>query len=78
MQLKNIKQWVIKPELEGFLFFAQRIDELLFQYSLDTYKPSCLNSPFLAREAIAVAEDVENEFKKHTGIKNRYNFIIFI
>lgn len=70
MQLKDISKWDIKPELEGFLFFVQRMDELLFQYTLDSYKPSCLNSTFLVKEAVEVAFEVEKELIDISSLKS--------
>ena len=60
MIFKNIGRWVITPEIEGLLFFAQRMDELLFDYTFDTYKPSALNAPFLAMEAVSLISDIES------------------
>lgn len=59
MRFKNLSRWVLTQEIEGLLFFAQRIDEMLFDYTLDTYKPSALNAPFLAREAVGLIADIE-------------------
>jgi len=41
------------------LFFAQRLDELLFDYTLDTYKASALNAPYLCLEALDLIADIE-------------------
>ncbi|MGZ5199714.1 MAG: hypothetical protein ACXWC4_08065 [Telluria sp.] len=40
-------------------FFAQRLDEMLFDYSLDSYKAPALNAPYLTREALALITDIE-------------------
>ncbi|MCG7198698.1 hypothetical protein MD273_03060 [Marinobacter pelagius] len=69
MKLKNLSKWNLDNKLEPLLFFAQRMDELLFQYSLDSYKPPCLNSPFLVREALTVVEEVENGVLDESAIK---------
>lgn len=42
------------------LYFAQLIDELLFDFSLDTYKPSAMNSSLLCVEALEVFKEVED------------------
>lgn len=70
MQLKDVSGWDSCSELEGYLFFAQRMDELLFQYSLDSYKPSCLNSVFLVKEALEVALEVEKELIDISSLKS--------
>lgn len=59
MIFRNISKWLITPETEGLLFFAQRISELLFDYTLDTYKPSALNAPYLAQEAVSLTNEIE-------------------
>ncbi len=59
MQITPIKNWTYTKELEGLLFFAQRLDELLFDYTLDTYKPKTLNTPSLCVEVISVISQVK-------------------
>lgn len=61
MKLKLTKQWHQKKELANLFFFAQRLDELFFDYTLDTYKPPALNSIFLCREAIKLISDIEDD-----------------
>ncbi|WP_180126965.1 hypothetical protein [Rhodoferax sp. BLA1] len=60
MIFKNISRWIVTPEIEGLLFFAQRMNELLFDYTFDTFKPSALNAPFLAKEAVSLISDIES------------------
>ena len=59
MKFKNISQWQLSDEIEGLLFFAQRFSELLFDYTLDSYKPSALNAPYLAQEAVSLTNEIE-------------------
>lgn len=61
MRLKNLSRWKLHSSLDGLLFFAQRMDELLFDYSLDTYKPSALNAPSLCMEALNLILGIESE-----------------
>lgn len=61
MKLKNNKKWHQEKEFENLFFFAQRFDELFFDYTLDTYKPAALNSAFLCREAINLIDDIEDD-----------------
>jgi hypothetical protein len=61
VKLKNTKDWHQEPKLEKLLFLAQRLDELYFDYTLDTYKPPALNSVHLCREAIELIEDIEDD-----------------
>lgn len=61
MIFRGLHKWKNEDgALDGLIFFAQRLNELLFDYSLDTYKPSALNAPFLCIEAINLISDIEN------------------
>ncbi|OCH05002.1 hypothetical protein [Aliivibrio fischeri] len=61
MKLKLYREWHQKSEFSSLFFFAQRLDEIFFDYTLDTYKPPALNSIFLCREAIKLISDIEDE-----------------
>lgn len=52
MRKNNLSKWSITPDIDGMLYFAQRIDEMLFDYSLDTYKGRLFNSFMLCAEAL--------------------------
>jgi len=60
MQKDNISHWSSTVDLKGLLFFAQRLKECLFDYTLDTFKPRVLNTSILCHEALNVYRDVEN------------------
>lgn len=70
MKFKSIHKWDYKEELEGLLFFAQRLDELLFDYTLDTYKPSALNSSFLCREALQLIAEIDKNIIDKANLKH--------
>jgi hypothetical protein len=59
MKFRSIARWENESSLDGLLFFAQRLDELLWDYTLDTYKPMTLNAPYLCREALQVITNIE-------------------
>jgi hypothetical protein len=59
MKLKNTSNWSNIAAFESLLFFAQRLDELLFDYTLDTYKSPALNPPFLCKEALDLITEIE-------------------
>lgn len=61
MRFRNLGRWTSDSALDGLKFFAQRMDELLFDYTLDSYKPSALNASFLTKEALTLISDIENE-----------------
>lgn len=61
MIFRGLHKWKNEDgALDGLVFLAQRLNELLFDYSLDSYKPSALNAPFLCIEAINLIKDIEN------------------
>lgn len=68
MKAPDLKKWELKPELEGLLFFAQLINELLFDYTLDTYKIPALNSHTLARELLYAIQESETGLLKQGTI----------
>jgi hypothetical protein len=52
MKFRSIKNWKSPDTSKGLLFFAQRMDELTFSYTLDSYRAPTTTAPFLLREAI--------------------------
>mgnify|MGYP006156778029 FL=1 len=69
MKLKNLDKWTDTKKLESLLFFSQRIDELAFQYTLDSYKPPCLNPVYLIEEALSIVEEIENDVIDPASLK---------
>ncbi|MGD2117517.1 MAG: hypothetical protein PVG66_04100 [Chromatiales bacterium] len=61
MRYRTLKNWDNPADLEGLVFFAQLLEELLFDYSLDTYKPSAMTSSSLCGEALSLINDIEGE-----------------
>lgn len=61
MRFRSLKKWNKPEDCEGLLFFAQRMEELLFDYTLDSYKPLSLNSPYLCQESLLILDDIENK-----------------
>ena len=60
MKQYNLRNWTISEETEGLLFFAQRMDEILFDYTVDSYKGRMLNSFMLIIEALKTIADIES------------------
>ena len=59
MKFRTFRTWKFNSDLSALLFFAQRMEELLFDYSLDTYKPPALNAVSLCDEALSLLTDIE-------------------
>lgn len=69
MRFHSLTKWKNVEDLAGLLFFSQRAEELLFDYTLDTYKPSALNPSSLCQEALRLLNDIES------GLIDRKNLI---
>lgn len=61
MKHKMLKKWHSDNSKQLILYFAQRFDELFFDFTLDTYKPPALNCVSLCREALEIISDIESE-----------------
>lgn len=62
MKAPDLHKWELAPHLEGLLFFSQLINELLFDYSLDTYKVPTLNTRLLTLELLYSIIEYEGNF----------------
>lgn len=60
MRQNNLTNWKYDSSLECLLFFAQRLDELLFHHTTDTYRYPSLSLRGLAIEYYNVYNDVKN------------------
>jgi hypothetical protein len=60
MKYRNIAKWDSPENSKSLLFFAQLMEELLFDFSLDTYKPSAMNTSLLCEEALEVIAEIDN------------------
>lgn len=60
MKFQTLNRWNNPSELSDLLYLAQLLEELLFDYTLDTYKPSAMNTSLLCREALETIEYAKN------------------
>ena len=60
MRQNNVTKWKYDHSLNCLLFFAQRLDELLFHHTMDTYRYSSLSLRGLAAEYCIVYHDVKS------------------
>jgi len=56
----NLNKWSLNRETENILFFAQLIEELLFNFSLEHFKVPTLNTHTLSEELLIVLNQVES------------------
>lgn len=70
MRYRNLGKWDNVSESYGLIFVAQLIDELLFEFTLDTYKPSAMNSSLLVKEAITTIKAIESGTIKRPNLNH--------
>ena len=58
----NLNKWSLKRETGNILFFAQLIEELLFNFSLEHFKLPALNTHTISEELLQVLDQVESGF----------------
>ena len=61
--------WNYTKELEGLLYFAQVLNESLFDYSIDTYKPNALNGHSITHEALQITQKVKSKHIPEGNLK---------
>jgi hypothetical protein len=59
MKLTHHTNWVDPENCRALIFFTQLMEELLFDYTHSTYKPSIMNTPGLCFEALSTIDDIE-------------------
>jgi hypothetical protein len=55
----NLIKWGDSEELDGLLFFAQLIEEMLFDYTIDSYKAPAFNTKSRCIEILTTIEDIK-------------------
>jgi hypothetical protein len=59
MKFRSLYKFTELTNNKNFIFFYQILEEMLFDYTLDTYKPSILNLHSLIEEAFEVISEIE-------------------
>lgn len=70
MKFRSLYKFSNLENKDNFVFFAQLLEEMLFDYTLDTYKPSILNIHSLINESLNVISEVENGNIKKPNISH--------
>ena len=55
----NLSRWILNDETRNILFFAQLIEELLFNYSIDIYKVPVCDAKVLCRELLQILGEAD-------------------
>lgn len=59
MRYIKTTHWTDSTNQQGLLFFAQILNECLFDYTLDIYKPQALNVRMLCIEALQTIDNIK-------------------
>ncbi|QCP60791.1 HEPN domain-containing protein [Pantoea sp. SO10] len=70
MRFRNLRNWDSPAESSSLLYFCQMFEEAFFDFSLDTYKPSAMNSSLLCGEALVVINAVKKGQIKEPNIEH--------
>jgi hypothetical protein len=70
MRKTSSSHWDNLSDLEGLLFFAQTIDEMLFEYTLDSYKPMALNCRLLCIECVRTIGEVRDGYMPKKNLQS--------
>ena len=77
MKYKNTAHWTDKKNQIGLLFFSQIVDEALFDYTLDSYKPQALNSRLLCVEALQTFDHIKQGLIKKPNLRHIIDELIW-
>ena len=69
MRYIKTPHWTDLQNQQGLLFFAQALNEALFDYTLDTYKPQALNIRLLCIEALQTIDNIKLGLIKKPNIE---------
>jgi hypothetical protein len=68
MKFRSLENWDNPASDHALVFFAQLLEEMLFDYTLDTYKPSVLHTGLLCLEAADVIENIQRGIIKEPNL----------
>lgn len=71
------KAWDGSFERDGVLYFAQRLEEMLFNYTIDLFRMPLLNTHGLADEYCSTAEKVSKNEVKEYQLEQVYDELIY-
>ena len=70
MRIPDLSYWGSDEKFDSLIFFAQIMDEMLFDYTLDSYKAPIYNSFRLCHELIRTINDAKDREKDDIKIVN--------
>lgn len=60
MRFRRLSKWDDPTKCPGLVYFAQIVEEMLFDFSLDTYKASVMHTGLLCTEALQTIDEIES------------------
>lgn len=78
MRVNNLNGWNYNESLNTMLFFAQRMDELLFHHSTDSYRYPVLSIIGLCDEYLEVYKDVEKGIINEKNLTHISDELVYI
>lgn len=69
MKYKEPIHWKFSEDLDGLLYFSQVLNELLFDYTIDTYKPNALNAHSIVHETLTLLRKVKSKHIHKANLK---------
>lgn len=70
MKYQDTEHWVKFDESKSLLFLAELLNEMLFDYTLDTYKPNALNVHSLIHESLEISEKIKEGAIKESNYEH--------
>lgn len=77
MKYTKIENWEYNKNLEGILFFVQIMNESLFDFTLDSYKPKVFNTRLLCEELIFIIGQVKSGIIKEGNLQPIIEELVF-
>lgn len=75
MKYRSLAKWDDINGCRSLVYFVQLTEEMLFDFSLDTYKTSVMHAGLLCNEAIDTIKDIRKGIINILGVRSC--FLIF-
>jgi hypothetical protein len=59
MKFRSLQKWDAPQQCPGLVYFAQLLEEMLFDFSLDTYRASVMHTGILCQEALLTIQQID-------------------
>jgi hypothetical protein len=59
VKFRTLRKWDAPQQCPGLVYFAQLLEEMLFDFSLDTYRASVMHTGILCQEALLTIREID-------------------